>query len=1235
MDKRRPLIAVLVDEADRSFICGALNYIQKELFAADMDVAVFSTLLTRHEDISMENKLFEIVNYDSVDGVIAFLKGLNSEDIRKSVEDKLKRIGKPVVYIDEYEPHNNNTVFDYDECAEIAVSHLAEVHGVKTAAFVGGYENSEYFDCLRKSFLSAIERHGISIPEGMVYYGRELFGDYGAIADSLIEKGLPQAVICCSDYAAVSVIGELYRRNISVPEDIIVTGSCFGEPYTTDKINITSVKRDPSGIAINAARKLISMINHSEYVPSESSSSELVRGISCGCGHIDLHMLSEAARRDLLPYGDNGFDSCYNYMQDELFSAPDFSEFLWKLDWYTFYISGLKSFWMCLNENIMHISADITDYSDVMELPYMRIEGQGSVDTERKFSRSEMLPFIFEKRDKPSSFIFTPLHFDKINFGYIVLSFGDSGAMYDSVFVKWLRYVTRALEKQRRHTIYCDDTTNAQIRDQLTGLLNMRGFKRIMTEEFNRSKGKLLRIISVDVDNLNGINKAYGYKEGDKVLQKMAVILNNCAGDGDICVRVSGDEFIIAGILDNDNPADEVPVKLERNLDSYNSTSANGYGIHIFYSRVTAVFDSKELLDKLPYDAAYQRNMTKDNHQKNRLMNLPSGAEEYDPNERRYVAKMLNDNLLQYQFQPIIDAHTGEIFAYEALMRSSGEARISPVAILKHASALGRLGDVERLTMLNTFGFLYEHREEFGCRLLFVNSIPSCFLSDEDFDELYSKFKSVMENVVIEFTEQTEANSEQLKAIIDRSRKMKFKIAIDDYGTGYSNISNLLNFMPHCVKIDRSLIMNIQSDKRKQHFTRNIIEYAHDNNFNVLAEGVETVEELSTVISMGVDLIQGYYTARPSYNLVNSIEPEIAEEIVRFYSQSKNTYAPKTYFTCDETKNDIKSLDLDNFTEIFISGSYYTLTGSVGYTSDLMVIIKDNIECTLNLCDVELKNEHGDSSIIIGRNSKLTLNISGEVFISGSILVPENAELKIVGSGRLSVVPQSDQKFAIGCDLSHSYGNIGIYLKNRLEIRTAAEKSVAIGGGYNRSQSKIDIRTEELIVDISGKKVLGIGCFYSKPIMNITGSSASFRLLCADGIAMGSFGTGIEASVIDSGFKVKAEGDNISGIYSVDAANGIINISDCNIVMKYNGKNIHGIGYEKGGGEVNISDSSCDIRIEGKKCFAVGSSDKRAEVAINKCSGIVYVAAADPHIVFADNEHLTMTDCEISGYEGS
>lgn len=679
-----------------------------------------------------------------------------------------------------------------------------------------------------------------------------------------------------------------------------------------------------------------------------------------------------------------------------------------------------------------------------------------------------------------------------------------------------------------------------------------------------------------------------------------------------------------------------MPLKLERNLASYNGSCVNEYGIHIYTSKVTAEFDSPELLDTLPYDAAYRRNMTKDNLNKKKLLQTRTENEEtFDPEERRYVGRMLNDNLLKYQFQPIVDAHTGDIFAYEALMRSGGEIKLSPVAILNHAAALNRLTDVERLTLTNTFNYLYTHPDEFKNKMLFVNSIPSCTLSDSDFDDLYAKYRSIMDKIVIEFTEQTEASAEKLRSIIERSHRMNFKIAIDDYGTGYSNISNLLTFMPHCVKIDRSLIMNIQLDKRKQHFTRNIIEYAHDNNFKVLAEGVETPEELAAVIGMGIDLIQGYYTAKPSYEVIQEIDPDIKEEIAQIYNRSGNSAYKKTYFTDDEAGIDLKTLDLGGYTDIFISSSEYILDGSSDYTSELSVIIKDGIKCELKLINVNLRNEMGESCIKLGRGAKLTLDISGEVSIYGSVLVPETADLKIVGDGSLSVIQKSDRKFAIGNDLTHSYGNIGIYLDNRLDIKAGAEQCVAIGGGKNTSGSAIDIRVKELALDISGKQVLGIGSFYADSNVRIDNSSVTMRLQCAAGIAVGGYGRGINVCITDSTFNVRAEGKNISGIYSAYANDGSINISRCNVTMKYNGELIHGIGFENGFGSITSENSSCDIRMEGGSCFALGSCDRNVKVFLNKCEGNIVLCSDEPHMLSANRDGISVKDCNFSRYSGA
>ena len=115
-------------------------------------------------------------------------------------------------------------------------------------------------------------------------------------------------------------------------------------------------------------------------------------------------------------------------------------------------------------------------------------------------------------------------------------------------------------------------------------------------------------------------------------------------------------------------------------------------------------------------------------------------------------------------------------------------------------------------------------------------------------------------------------------------QRMNIKTAVDDYGSGYSNVSNLLRYKPDYVKIDRSLLTRIEESPQKQHFVRDIIEFSHDNGILALAEGVETEAELKTVIMLGVDLVQGYFTARPEKELVQTIEARIAQAVQKYAS---------------------------------------------------------------------------------------------------------------------------------------------------------------------------------------------------------------------------------------------------------------------------------------------------------------------------------------------------------------
>ena len=248
----------------------------------------------------------------------------------------------------------------------------------------------------------------------------------------------------------------------------------------------------------------------------------------------------------------------------------------------------------------------------------------------------------------------------------------------------------------------------------------------------------------------------------------------------------------------------------------------------------------------------------------------------------RAFSELLDKNLFTYHFQPIVSSSTGEIVAYEALMRTKGNIALNPLQILNCAKNFGRLYDIEKATLKNTLKYLSKHQLDFENRRLYINSISSHALDDKDFYAIVNDYGELLEKVVIEMTEQTEISEDDLDRIRVRLEKNNMSLAIDDYGTGYSNTSNLLRYDPEVVKIDRSLISGIDQNPKAQKIVSKMVEYFHSSGYTALAEGVETSEELKTMIYFGVDLIQGYYVSKPKPVLIHDISENIREEIVAY-----------------------------------------------------------------------------------------------------------------------------------------------------------------------------------------------------------------------------------------------------------------------------------------------------------------------------------------------------------------
>lgn len=233
---------------------------------------------------------------------------------------------------------------------------------------------------------------------------------------------------------------------------------------------------------------------------------------------------------------------------------------------------------------------------------------------------------------------------------------------------------------------------------------------------------------------------------------------------------------------------------------------------------------------------------------------------------RRLFHKMLNEELFTYYFQPIVSAADGSIYAYEALMRGNLPALTRPDQILQLAHEEECLHEIERLTMFlsakSYATFLSTHQIR-GDELLFVNSIASQYMNHDESVAYVEQYSFLQDRIVIEITEE---DSPDLTALLKKREMLGFSgvFALDDYGSGYSNEKTLLELAPAYIKLDLSIIRDIDSDPDKQQIVENIVSYAHQRGMKIIAEGLETPAELLKVLELDVDLLQGYFLAKPS-----------------------------------------------------------------------------------------------------------------------------------------------------------------------------------------------------------------------------------------------------------------------------------------------------------------------------------------------------------------------------------
>lgn len=435
--------------------------------------------------------------------------------------------------------------------------------------------------------------------------------------------------------------------------------------------------------------------------------------------------------------------------------------------------------------------------------------------------------------------------------------------------------VTKEIEEQRRLAYEADH-------DSLTYLYNGNAFRREVNNRLSAKPDACGAMIFIDLDDLKYTNDNYGHEVGDKLIRTAAKIYSGFSAIGGIVARISGDEFVM--YIHGYNSQEELREQIYKFFDeragrTFFTPDGNvvkvrsSIGISWYPRDAKSVEQLIRLADYAMYEVKHS--------EKGGIREFDSNSykeNSYLLNKKESLNRLLEEGLIQFAYQPIIDLKTGEIYGYEMLMRSMIEDFRNPKEILLVAARQAKLSLLERLVIFKAFKSIRERQEIIGERKLFINTIPSQALTAKDIEFLVRDYSDLFKNVVIEIIEAESDSPKNLENKISLIRQLGMLLAVDDFGSGHSNETRILLIQPDIIKIDMELVQGVSDDKDKQALILNFLTFCKAKGIKIVAEGVETTEDLQTIQKLGVDFVQGYYTGRPNLKVLE-IEDAVREEI--------------------------------------------------------------------------------------------------------------------------------------------------------------------------------------------------------------------------------------------------------------------------------------------------------------------------------------------------------------------
>lgn len=410
--------------------------------------------------------------------------------------------------------------------------------------------------------------------------------------------------------------------------------------------------------------------------------------------------------------------------------------------------------------------------------------------------------------------------------------------------------------------------------DNLTSLPNRIFFNEMLNKTISHASRhkKMMAILLIDLDRFKNINEEFGFSVGDTVLKEIANRFSTTLRSGDILARLGGDEFIILlNDIGHEKFASPVAEKILQCasqpiiVDDKEFSLTTSIGISIYPNDGTSLEDLQHNADIAMYNAKlagsgvfqyFTKEMNREAHEHIQL--------------EVSLRKAINNNEFILHYQPKLHLSDGGIAGVEALIRweSPELGFISPSEFIPLAEETGLILQIGEWALREACQTNKAWQTEGYQPISVAVNLSAKQFQHPDIAQLVQSIlkETGLESKYLELEITETAVMENVDSAINKLNDIKnmgVKISIDDFGTGYTSISYLKKFPISLLKIDQSFIKDIPNNQNNTAITSAVIALAHTLGMEVIAEGVETAEQLQYLADNQCDTVQGYYLSRP------------------------------------------------------------------------------------------------------------------------------------------------------------------------------------------------------------------------------------------------------------------------------------------------------------------------------------------------------------------------------------